>query len=380
MPGNGASAGGQPRRDRVPDPRRQQVLRAGGSSVSLPSAPSSQPALSGTSNARPSPTAFTSSRSAPLRASFARPWCRTSPASSPVSAAKPTITWPGSRMAVSSTRMSGLRVSTSGSGSADPFLILWRGERGGAEVGHRGGHHDGVGSLRRGQHRLAQLTADPARTTCTAAGSPSSALRGDERHRGAALAATSGERVALPARRAVAEEADRVERLAGAAGGDHHVPAGEVAGHARAAAQQPAADSKISAGSGSRPGPVSPPVSRPDRGLDDDRPAAAQRRHVVPRGRVLPHLGVHRGREETGQRAVSRVVVSRSSARPARRWPAGPPSPGRRPRGRPAWPSGRAGPRGRRPRPRWHGLAGQRLPVAAPTKRSADAVGTTRTS
>ena len=66
-----------------------------GSSASLPSAPSSQPALSRTSNARPSPTALTTSRSAPFRASLARPWCRTSPVSSPVSAANPTTTWPG---------------------------------------------------------------------------------------------------------------------------------------------------------------------------------------------------------------------------------------------------------------------------------------------
>ena len=44
-----------------------------GSTASLPSAPSSHPALSATSNAVPSPTALTTSRSQPLRASLARP-------------------------------------------------------------------------------------------------------------------------------------------------------------------------------------------------------------------------------------------------------------------------------------------------------------------
>ena len=58
------------------------------------------------------------------------------------------------------------------------------------------------------------------------------------------------------------------------------------------------ASSAISAGSGSRPGPVSRPVSRPEAGSMTTDAAVAQQRHVVPRGRVLPHLGVHRGREQ----------------------------------------------------------------------------------
>ena len=133
-----------------------------GSSVSLPSAPSSHPALSATSNAVPSPTALTTSRSQPLRASLARPWCSASPVSSPVSAAKPTTTWPGSRAATSSTSTSGFCVSASGGGSSEPdFLILWSASDGGPEVRDRGRHHDGVRALGRGVHGVAQLQRRP---------------------------------------------------------------------------------------------------------------------------------------------------------------------------------------------------------------------------
>ena len=46
----------------------------------------------------------------------------------------------------------------------------------------------------------------------------------------------------------------------------------------------------------------------PHRGLDHDRPAGAQRRDVRPRRRVLPHLGVHRGRvNDRARRREQRV-------------------------------------------------------------------------
>ena len=54
----------------------------------------------------------------------------------------------------------------------------------------------------------------------------------------------------------------------------------------------------ISSASGSRPVPLSVPVSRPGRGFQHHRTAAAQRGHVVDGGRVQPHLGVHRRREQ----------------------------------------------------------------------------------
>src|SRR4051794_28886106 len=62
-----------------------------GTSTSLPSAPRITAALSGWPNARPGPTALTTSRSQPLRASLDRPCSRTPAVSSPVSAAKPAM-------------------------------------------------------------------------------------------------------------------------------------------------------------------------------------------------------------------------------------------------------------------------------------------------
>ena len=112
---------------------------------------------------------------------------------------------------------------------------------------------------------------------------------------------------------AVAQEADRVEVLAGAAGATRRrggrpgraaaAPRASTARHSRAS----------SAGSGSRPLPLSAPVSRPTAGLDDEHAARAQRRDVGLRGRVLPHLGVHRRREHDraarGEQRVGEQVV-----------------------------------------------------------------------
>ena len=140
-------------------------------------------------------------------------------------------------------------------------------------------------------------------------------VRCDQDDLGAAGGGGAGQRVALLAAGAVAEEAHRVEGLAGAPGGDDDAAAGEVrrVGAARSRSRHSAASS---AGSGSRPLPVSAPVSRPTAGSTTMHAARAQRGDVGLRGGVLPHLGVHRRRNTTGQRAVSRVLVSRSSARP----------------------------------------------------------------
>src|SRR5579884_1960113 len=76
------------------------------------------------------------------------------------------------------------------------------------------------------------------------------------------------------------------------------------------------AASKISAGSGSRPGPESAPVSRPTAGSSTIAP---RRRSVATFSRVAgcSHISVCiAGANTTGQRAVSNVLVSRSSARP----------------------------------------------------------------
>ena len=100
------------------------------------------------------------------------------------------------------------------------------------------------------------------------------------------------------------------------------------------------------------------------RGLDDETAAGPERRDVGLGGGVLPHLGVHRGREHDrapcGERACWSAGRRRGRERP---WPAGPRSPVPRGPGRPPWPSRTCG-------TSWtcsntsvgDGLAGQRRP------------------
>ena len=61
--------------------------------------------------------------------------------------------------------------------------------------------------------------------------------------------------------------------------------------------QPPAA---IVSGSASRPGPTMPQARYPSSGSTTHVPAPAQRLEVGLRGRVLPHVGVHRGRQHHG--------------------------------------------------------------------------------
>ena len=171
----------------------------------------------------------------------------------------------------------------SGRGRRRAFLILSSAHVGRAEVGDRRGHHDHVGVVGRLEHRprAAPRRCRPGRPR-RRPGRAASTLAATSVTRRAAGGGDRGERVALPPGGAVAEEAHRVERLAGAAGGDDDVPAGQVGGQrvgrGAAAARRAAA---ISAGSGSRPLPVSAPVSRPIAGSSTIDAAAAQRGDVV---------------------------------------------------------------------------------------------------
>ena len=133
---------------------------------------------------------------------------------------------------------------------------------------------------------------------------------------------------------------------------------------------------------GSRPLPVSTPVSRPTAGSMTTRAAAAQGRHVLLGGGVLPHLGVHRGREDDrtagGEQGVGEQVVGEAVGGLGEHVGGGRGDhdqvgvPGR---------CGRAGPRGRRPRPRWR-PGGRTAPTRWRRRRSAARrrSGTTRTS
>jgi hypothetical protein len=87
-------------------------------------------------------------------------------------------------------------------------------------------------------------------------------------------------------------------------------------GIASARASSSSANVVISSGSGSRPAPVSDPVSRPHAGSSTTAP---RRRSVATLSTVAgcSHISVCiAGANSTGQRAVSSVAVSRSSARP----------------------------------------------------------------
>ena len=256
--------------------------------------------MSATSNAVPSPTALTTSRSQPFRASLARPWCSASPESSPVSAAKPTITWPGSRAATNSTSTSGFCVSASGGGSSEPdFLILWST----SDVGRKSAT---AAVITMASAPLAatcmasrSCSADPTRSDLDGRGiAEVGRVRRDERDRGPALRRDPCERVALPPRGPVAEEADGVERLPGAARRHDDAPPREVAGQRGGPLQEQPGQLGDLGGvrQPSGTGVLAGEAAR--RGVEHHSAAGAQQRDVGPRSRVFPHLRVHRGREQ----------------------------------------------------------------------------------
>ena len=158
----------------------------------------------------------------------------------------------------------------------------------------------------------------PASTAPADVGRQGERRRGDQRHRRPAAGRRLGQGVALLARRAVGDEAHRVERLAGAPGADHHprARAGRAAPVAARVARARAPT--ITLGSASRPSPESPPARRPLLGRDDvdARGARAWPGCPAPTGAPTSRCAWP-GRPRTGARVASRVAVSRSSARPA---------------------------------------------------------------
>ena len=112
-------------------------------------------------------------------------------------------------------------------GHAVGLVQLVVGRRLGPEVGDRGGHDHHVGVAGPGQDGGLHLRGglDPHDLD---AGRRRPVGGGDQRDRGAPGRGLGGQRLALLARRAVAEEAHGVDRLAGAAGGDQDGAAGEI--------------------------------------------------------------------------------------------------------------------------------------------------------
>src|SRR6478609_7312067 len=177
------------------------------------------------------------------------------------------------------------------------LLDLGLADRRGPEVGGRRGHHDRVGGGGRADDRLAQLLGRLDAYDVDAGRVGQGHVGADEGDVGPPRGSGPGEGVALEAGGPVAEEPDRVEVLAGAAGGDDHLATGEVLGGVGAAVEQPAhqlvdlVGIRQAALAGVGAGEAA------DSGLDDDRPPVAEGGDVGLRGRVLPHLGVH-GRGE----------------------------------------------------------------------------------
>src|SRR5688572_7143735 len=166
---------------------------------------------------------------------------------------------------------------------------------GGTVVGHSGRHHQYVGaggaSPRLALHVGGGRRLDDLDTGRSGDGD----VRREERHRGAAPPGLGGEGDAHPARRAVAEEADRVERLAGAAGADEHPGAGERTLCLIDTCSQQRLDPR---GDGVRLAhPAEPDLALgelPRLGADQLDAAGAQDGHVRLRRLVLPHARVHR--------------------------------------------------------------------------------------
>ena len=184
-----------------------------------------------TSNALPPPTALTTSRSQPLRVELGAAVVEHVAGSSPVSAAKPTTTWPG--RAGPDELGEDVRVPPARSGPARrrSFLILWSARPTGRKSATAAAITTTSAPVAAAVHRrrAARARCRPGTTSTPGRVAQVGGVRGDQRHLGAALRGDPGERVALPAGGAVAEEAHRVERLAGAAGGDDDAAALEVA-------------------------------------------------------------------------------------------------------------------------------------------------------
>ena len=318
-------------------------------------------------------TSFSTIRSTPLRSRLAR--ARSRP--SPVSAAKPTSTWPGRRAAPMAARMSVVGTSSSDqSPAARPLRVAGVGR---PVVGDGGGHQHDVGVGGAGE-RLALQVGGGRRLDDGAAGRAHGGVAEQRRHLGAAQQRRVGERDAHAAARAVAEEAHRVERLARAAGRDQHAAARRADRPGRSSA---ATAAWMSPGGARRPAPVSPSASSPCSGPTITAPRAPQQLDGGLRGRVLPHAHVHRRRDDEAagqrQRRLGQHVVGQARARA---WRACSPSTARPPSPAPRGPRRGAGRSGRPASARSVSTGVRERPakVVSPTKRSAAGVITTWTA
>ena len=204
---------------------------------------------------------------------------------------------------------------------------------------------------------------------------------GDQRDLGAALRGDPGDRVALLARAAVADEAHRIDRLAGAAGGHQQLAAGQVVRQGVVALQQQLGQGGDLFGFGEPARAAVRAGEPPGGGFEHHGPAAAQRGHVVDGGRVLPHLGVHRRREQhrtsRGEQGRGQQIVGAAVHGPGQQVGGG----GRDDDQVSLLAEGDMRNRGTSSKtPVCTGWPESASKVAAPTKRNAASVGMTRTS
>ncbi len=253
-----------------------------------------------------------------MRASLARAWSSTDPCASPVSAAKPTTTWAAPvRVAAGDELGEDVggaleRDRASGTPPASSFLILWPALSTGRKSATAAAMTTTSASEACSRTACRRSSADTTRTTVAPTGSGERDVGRHEDHVGTALGRRGGEGVALLAAAAVPEEADRVEVLARAARAHEHGATREV-GRRATALEDLAADLVDRLGVGQAPGTGVGAGEAPDRRVEHDHAAGAQGGDVGLRGRVLPHLGVHRrshhDRAARGEQHVGEQVV-----------------------------------------------------------------------
>ena len=180
----------------------------------------------------PAPTSLATSRSQPLRSSLARAWSSTLPrvvaglggeADQHLPVAAPR------RLATRAARMSGFSTrSTVGVAPSGRFLILCSTERAGRKSAGAAAITTASAVSAAASTASYSSSVDTTRTTVAPAGSGSSTFAATTVTSAPRAAAVARQRVALLARGPVAEEAHRVEVLAGPTGGDDDAPAGQV--------------------------------------------------------------------------------------------------------------------------------------------------------
>ena len=160
-----------------------------------------------------SETSLTTIASIPLRSSLPRARSTKSP---PCSAANPTRTWPSRRLAARPARTSAVGSSSSAEHRLPARARACARSGRGPEVGDRSGHQQDVAVGEGGTGRRLELGGAARRRSRSTPAARQRDVGGDQGHLGAAAGGGLGQGDAHSAARAVADEADRVDRLAGA--------------------------------------------------------------------------------------------------------------------------------------------------------------------